>query len=246
MITDSKIFTLNGARNSQNDVQWALSKEEVKNYPKDQFPKSVHVYGGMSHIGLTKLIYVNGNITGKKYVEDILPKLTIEIQNRTKLKGKVNEIKLFEKKNEFIFEQDHAKSHDSNISQDWCTKNLKYFLNKNDTPAKMDDYWPIERLWAIMTSKVYKEPRPDTIPLLKRRINKCWAEISQHTLVKLVHQMPLRLKWISENQGKKIVDFKGQCSCVKCNNVVMVLSELKSFEKKNRSELKKLINSLTF
>ena len=27
LITDSKIFTLNGARNSQNDVQWAFSTE---------------------------------------------------------------------------------------------------------------------------------------------------------------------------------------------------------------------------
>jgi hypothetical protein len=72
-----------------------------------------------------------------------------------------------------MFEQDHAKSHDSKIAQDWCTKNLKSFLNKNDTPAKMDDYWPIERLCAIMTSNVYKEHRLDTIPLLKRHINKC-------------------------------------------------------------------------
>jgi hypothetical protein len=60
--------------------------------------------------------------------------------------------------------------------------------------------------------------------------------------------MPLMLNWISENQGKKIVDFKGQCSYVLMLNVimVMVLRELNSFEKKNRSELKKLLNSLTF
>jgi len=185
-------------------------------YPKEKFPKSVHVYAGMSHLGLTKLIYVNGHVNSKTYVECILPKFTIDIQNRKKTIGKVDEIKLFHDNNSFIFEQDHASSHDSKLAQDWCSNNLKSFLNKNETPSKMDDYWPIERLWGILVSKVYKEPRPATIQLLKRRLNKCWSEISQHTLTKLVHQMPLRLRWICENQGKKIIDFNGHCKCVRC------------------------------
>jgi transposase len=158
LITDSKIFTLNGSRNSQNDVQWAFSPEDLESYPKEKFPKSVHVYGGMSHMGLTELIYVNGNVNAKQYVENILPKLTTNIQYRKKTKGKVNEIKLFDDNKSFIFEQDHAKSHDSKLAQDWCLKNLKSFLNKDETPAKMDDYWPIERLWGILLARVYKEP----------------------------------------------------------------------------------------
>jgi len=44
LITDSKIFTLNGSHNSQNDVQWAFSPEELEPYPKEKFPKSVHVW----------------------------------------------------------------------------------------------------------------------------------------------------------------------------------------------------------
>ena len=63
---------------------------------------------------------------------------------------------------------------------------------------------------------MYKEPRPTTISSLKRRINKCWSEISQHTLTKLIHQMHLRLRWISGNQGKKIIDFKKHCYFIKC------------------------------
>ena len=104
LITDSKIFTLNCSRNSQNDVQWAFGHEHLKAYPKKKFPNSVHVYGGMSHMGLTELIYVNGNVNAKQYVDNILPKLTISIQYRKKTKGKVNEIKLFDDNNNFIFE----------------------------------------------------------------------------------------------------------------------------------------------
>ena len=51
----------------------------------------------------------------------------------------MNEIKLFDDNKNFIFEQDHAKSHDSKLAQDWCLKNLKSFLNLDETPANMDD-----------------------------------------------------------------------------------------------------------
>ena len=63
-------------------IQWTFSPEDLKAYPKEKFPNSVHVYGGMSHMGLTELIYVNCNVNAKQYVDNILPKLTISIQYR--------------------------------------------------------------------------------------------------------------------------------------------------------------------
>ena len=123
---------------------------------------------------------------------------------------------MFSNPNEFIFQQDHASSHDSYLSQEWCKLNLPNFLDKNSTPAKLEDFWPIERLWAILTAKVYREPRPNTILILKKRIIKCWSEINQSTLTKLVHQLPLRLAEIKKKNGGKIIDFKGHCFCEVC------------------------------
>ena len=31
------------------------------------------------------------------------------------------------------------------------------FFTKEETPSKLDDVWPIERVWAIMTKMVYSE-----------------------------------------------------------------------------------------
>ena len=123
---------------------------------------------------------------------------------------------MFPNPKSFIFEQDHATCHDSNLAQIWCSQNLPAFWGKKDTPAKLDDFWPIERLWAILTAKVYQDPRPNDILTLKKRLKKCWSEIQQDTLLKLVHQLPLRLKQISLNKGQKIVDFKDHCLCEKC------------------------------
>lgn len=217
LITDSKIFLLNRGRNSQNDKTWCFSPEEAEIHEIEKFEQSVHVYGGMSSLGLTELIFVNGTINAEKYVGNILPRLTINHQHRKKTIGSVTEIKMFENPKKFIFEQDHASSHDSNVAQEWCSNNLPEFLDKNATPAKLDDVWPIERLWAILTANVYKDPYPKTILALKRRLRKCWSEISQSTLLKLVHQIPLRLNEIEQRNGQKIVDFKGHCLCQRCS-----------------------------
>lgn len=70
-----------------------------------------------------------------------------------------------------------------------------------------------------MTSNVYKEPYPKTILALKRRLKKCWSEISSGTLLKLVHQIPLRLKEIEKKKGFKIIDFKEHCFCDMCSKI---------------------------
>ncbi len=42
---------------------------------------------------------------------------------------------------QFILEQDHARCHDANLTQDWCRdeQNLPAFLDKDGPPPKMDD-----------------------------------------------------------------------------------------------------------
>ena len=216
LITDSKMFLLNGGRNSQNNVQWAYSPEDLPQHEVEKFDEKLHVYGGMSAKGLTDLIFVEGNVTAQKYVNNILPKLVNNHQSRRKTKGNVTEIKLFDNPKVFIFEQDHAKVHDSNIAQSWCQQHINQFLDKTATPPKLDDFWPIERVWAIMTQMVYKEPRPKTLVELKRRIILNWSKIHSGTLLKLVHEMPLRLQQIESNKGRKITDMKLRCLCDLC------------------------------
>ena len=118
----------------------------------------------------------------------------------------------------FTLEQDHASIHDSNYTQKWCQEHVPNFLSKSETPAKMDDIWCIERLWGVMTKKVYEYPAPKTMEELKERIVNCWNDISSKTLRKMVHQMPLRIKEVLRIKGNKLINFKQSCQCSFCQN----------------------------
>ena len=37
-------------------------------------------------------------------------------------------------------------------------------------PPKMDDFWPIERIWAILAQRVFRSPGPKTIAAVMQRI----------------------------------------------------------------------------
>ena len=67
-----------------------------------------------------------------------------------------------------------------------------------------------------MTKLVYKSSRSATIQKLKNRIKKAWSELSQSTLQRIVHQIPLRLAEISKLKGKQVIDFKQKCLCNSC------------------------------
>ena len=65
-------------------MQLSFNKENVDRIVVDKYPESCHVYGGMSAVGLTDLIFVNGTITSSKYVNEILQSLCIDHQKRKK------------------------------------------------------------------------------------------------------------------------------------------------------------------
>ena len=70
--------------------------------------------------------------------------------------------------------------------------------------AKWDDFWWIERLWAIMGTEVYREPRVWTVKKLMRRVREASKNIDQRTLIKLVHQSPAKMNEIYRLKGKRI------------------------------------------
>lgn len=215
LITDSKVFTVDGGYNPQNQRFYRQTGDDVPVHELNKSKKGVHVYAGMSARGLTKLIFIEGAITAKRYVDEVLNKMLKDVKSRRLRQGSPLQIQLFKDSNDFILEQDHASSHDAKLTQQWCDEHdaLPDYLSKDDTPSKMDDLWPIERLWGIITGKVYAVTQPKDVKELKRRIRKAWREINPQTLKKLVHQMPLRMAEIVKNDGNKLQNFKKHCDC---------------------------------
>ena len=71
-------------------------------------------------------------------------------------------------------------------------------------PPKMADVWWIERIWRLMIPLVYKEPLSRTLSGFRQRINKIWKKIDSDTIIKMIHETPARLDWISKNNGNVI------------------------------------------
>ena len=155
----------------------------------------------MTSKGLTELIFIEGSVTCERYANDILPKL-INVKSKKKETNDVTTTKLFDYNNNWIFEQDYAKSHDSSIAQKFMI-NVPFFFNKNETPEKLDDLWCIERICAVMIYKMYAEGhnQPKSLSELKNRIKKAWKSLDAKLLKRAVHQMPLRMKEIIFKKG---------------------------------------------
>ena len=67
LITDEKIWTVDGYFNPQNDRVRAKCKEDVESVERDKFPGKRMVWLGMSARGLTPLVYFKGSVNGNIY-----------------------------------------------------------------------------------------------------------------------------------------------------------------------------------
>ena len=218
LITDSKIFRLDGGYNPQNQRQYLTkdNKNLILKHNKDKKSKGIHYYGGLSHLGLTDLIEIKGSVTSTKYCHEILPKLIFKPQKRRKKDGLATEVMLFDDPSDFIFEQDHASSHDARETQKWLDEKGVDFIASEDAPSKLDDLWSIERVWTILTQQIYVDPKPETITELDKRVKNCWKNFSRKTLKKLIHEIPFRIHGIVKNKGGRIERPLGHCSCYVC------------------------------
>ena len=227
LFSDSKMWRLHAGMNRQNQ-RTTVPKgqiDRIRNFKKPKYAKAIHTYAGVAGRGLSQMVEVQGTVTAKKYVKEVLPVIALEAmwgRNRRSNRNSTNitKVVLFEDPEEAIFEQDHATAHTAKISQDW-------FIEKGievipyDTPAKMDDIWCIERLWAILTPIVYRLPTPETLDELRERVFTAWEQILPGTCMVLVHEMPFRIRKMVEKNGEKLthkLKEREKCPCDFCVN----------------------------
>ena len=74
LITDEKIWTVDGYFNPQNDRVRARKKEEVEAVERDKFRGKRMVWLDMSALGTTPLVHFEGNVNGEKYQHQVLKK----------------------------------------------------------------------------------------------------------------------------------------------------------------------------
>ena len=88
IVIDSKIFTVDGGYNPQNQRYYCYSPEEVPIHSVEKGKMGIHVYGGMSARGLLKLIFIKGRVTSERYREEVLINFKKDIESRQKITWK--------------------------------------------------------------------------------------------------------------------------------------------------------------
>ena len=144
-----------------------------------------------------------GNRIYPKHQKEILKKVIKEdVLKRKGFDKPIHKRKFFDSNARMMFEDDFAPPHKTNANQKFKEENFNRFTSvlhryRGKHPlyfgAKWDDFWWVERFWAILCNEVYREPRPKTI-----------KTVSEKTLIKLVHQSPAQMHEIFKEKGGRI------------------------------------------
>jgi hypothetical protein len=142
MWVDEKVFTSNGYFNPQNDITWALSREEATELgatiEEEKYPEAVMIGMGITWNGLTEPFIFEEDgfrLNTKKY----LPVLEFYKNEGDRLFGH----------NNWGFAQDGASCHTSNPTQEWCQNHFKWFIDKSHWPGNTPEWNPMDySVWA--------------------------------------------------------------------------------------------------
>ncbi|CAF1556573.1 unnamed protein product [Rotaria magnacalcarata] len=134
-----KFFDLDGIYNSQNDRVWAASREEADRKggfrEKTKYPEKVMVWLGACADGLTTPGNLeNGTMDAEVYINEVLP---IALECGDKALG-----------DDWTYQQDGARPHKHNLTQEWCAKHFPDFIPEKRWPPNSPDLCPLDySLW---------------------------------------------------------------------------------------------------
>jgi hypothetical protein len=201
MFTDESPFKVFYIPNSRNDTVWGSQEDNVPRADQVKFSPTVMVWGGMTGHGLTDLHFVpqGTKINSDYYIDNILEKLV-----KSAFSGSVVERMLFSAPHKGLFQQDGARCHTSVKTIRWLDENISSYIHPNDWPPNSPDLSPIENIWSILSTNVYKDPEPKTLAQLKRRLRQAWKSVTHDTLANLMNSMPGRMRDVIKKKGNTV------------------------------------------
>jgi len=167
----------NGRGNNEND--------DIDDLTVGRHGQKIHLWGGISANGTTKLHLFSENLKEKKNV------------NLLK-KGREEMARLYP--DGFIFQQDGHPCHKSKLAQKFIMHNFDATI---DWPGYSPDISPIENIWSWLKSEVSKD-RPTTLEAMKRSLRKHWKRLTPEFLAPYFNSMPDRMRMIIESEGNRI------------------------------------------
>ena len=201
MFTDESPFKVFYIPNSRNDTVWESQEDSVPGSDQMKFSPSVMVWGDMMGHGLTDINFVSqGTKINSDYnIDNILEKLVKPAFNDS-----VVQRMLFSAPNAGLFQQDGARCHTSAKMIHWMDTNIHLYIHPTDWPPNSPDLSPIENIWSILATNVYKDLKPKTLVQLKRHLHQAWKAVTPDTLTNLMNSMPGRMRDVIKMKGNTV------------------------------------------
>ena len=192
LFSDEKMFDLDGMYNAQNDRIWAVNREEADKrggvQQKRKFPQKVMVWLGVCSKRLTPLIILDeGTMDHQRYIDEILP-VALKYGNE-------------DFGDNWTFEQDGAKPHTHDSTQESCRMNFPSFIDKDHWPPNSPDLNLLDySIWDEFAQQINwakVKSKKTLIDELKRSVKR----IRDSVLLESCESWTNRLYRLSENKG---------------------------------------------
>ncbi len=146
LFSDEKFFDIDGVYNSQNDRVWAVDRADADKKggikQRQKFPQKVMVWLSACSKGVTLLVILDERtVDHTVYIEKVRP-VALKYGNQVSGTG-------------WVFQQDGAKPHSHQLTQQWCQDNFPSFIDKDHWPPKGPDLNPLDySIWDELVNTI--------------------------------------------------------------------------------------------
>ena len=198
---DSTYFTLGTVQRRRK--HWTMKgTRAIAGRPNKS--QQLHVYGGITAHGKTKLVYVTGTTSHTKSYYNKKGKLTgvgaqefKEVMQK-QLVPQAKKIFADAHVSQHTWLIDNAPTHSAKTTKQYfSSKGIQYTKN---WPPNSPDLNPIENVWAWMKHRVYAKHH-NTLAELKAAVQAAWADLPDSTCKTLMHSLQRRKDVCLERDG---------------------------------------------
>ena len=149
---------------------------------------SAMVWAGISFNHKSPLVVINGNITARRYIDDVLDPVMVPFLNTNP--------------DITVFQQDNARPHTARITREYMQQENVEVLPWS---AYSPDLSPIEHLWDQLGRRLAnRHPKPGNKQQLVAALQEEWANIPQDSIRRLIRSMRRRCTSCVQAQGGHI------------------------------------------
>jgi hypothetical protein len=144
----------------------------------------VMVWGAICFGRRSRLVFIQGNLTAIRYVQEVLRPVVVPY---------------FRRVNNALFQQDNARPHIANVSRDFLDDSQ---VDLFPWPPRSPDLSPIEHVWDLMGRRLTNLHNPPlTLAALRHEIQVAWDSVPQDEINHLIRSMPRRVRKCRGSRG---------------------------------------------